>query len=202
MVWDKLADDPSLKLTAEALKAHGFNVIIAESGEQAKKKVLELIPPKSEVMTASSVTVEQIGMAKEIEDSGKYASVRKRIAAVSDEAKRHEARRLSAAPDYVTGSVHAVTQDGKLVIVSNTGSQLGMYATSAAHVVFVVGTQKIVKDLDQAMRRIHDYVLPLEDERLRKLYGMGSAINKILVMEKEVFPGRVTVVLVKEKVGF
>jgi hypothetical protein len=110
---------------------------------------------------------------------------------------------MGAVPQIALGSVHAVTEEGQLVIASNTGSQLGAYAYGSEKVVWVVGTQKIVKNLDEAMKRIYEYVLPLESERVKKAYGMErSNVSKLLIINKEVKPGRAVVVLVKESLGF
>lgn len=99
--------------------------------------------------------------------------------------------------------MHAVTEDGKIVIASNTGSQLGAYAYGSQHVIWVVGAQKIVPNIDQAIKRIYDYVLPLESERAHKAYGVeGSAVNKMLIVNAEGTPDRVTVIFIKESIGF
>ena len=117
------------------------------------------------------------------------------------ETQGREMRKLGSAPDYVVGSVHAVTEEGALLIASFSGSQLGPYASGAGQVILVVGTQKIVPDLETGLRRIREYSYPLEDARAREAYGMGSAINKTLIIEGD-FPGRISVVLVKEQLGF
>jgi LUD domain len=202
MDWAELASDDAVERTADALRKHGIEVIIVESGSDARKKALELIPKKAEVFNATSITLEKIGVAKEIEESGEYDSVRNRIKKMSNGDTREKARKGSLSPDYVIGSVHAVTEDGKVAIASATGSQLPQYAYGANHVIWVVGTQKIVRSLDDALRRIHEYSLPLESERLRKRYNFpGSSVNKILIFERE-RPGRIRLIFVKENLGF
>ena len=118
------------------------------------------------------------------------------------EIQADEIRRLSAAPDVMLGSVQAVTETGSLVTVSASGSQLGPYASGAGHVILVVGTQKIVADLAEALRRIDDYVFPLEDARAQAAYGVHSGVNKVLIINREYTPGRITVVFVDEALGF
>jgi hypothetical protein len=115
-----------------------------------------------------------------------------------------EMRRLGAAPEWTIGSVHAVTEDGNIVIASNTGSQLPAYAYGAGHVVWVVGAQKVVKNLDEAMKRIYEYVLPLESERANKAYSMthGSFVSKMLIVNREVQSNRISMIIVKENLGF
>ncbi|MBI4426544.1 MAG: LUD domain-containing protein [Candidatus Kerfeldbacteria bacterium] len=198
----KLADDVSLEKTVAALEAHGMTAMVVENGHAAKQKVLELILEGAEVFTMSSETLAQIGLAAAVNESGKYDSVRKKLMAMDIKTQGAEMRKLGAAPDYAVGSVQAVTEDGHVFIASNTGSQLGAYAYGAAHVIWVVGAQKVVKDDTEALWRIHEYVFPLEDERAQKAYGMHSGVNKILIINKEIMPKRATVILVKEKLGF
>ena len=110
-------------------------------------------------------------------------------------------RKLMANPEYVIGSVHAITHRGQVLIASGSGSQLAGYAFGASHVIWVVGAQKIVRDLDEGLRRIWEYSYPLENERMQTLYGMDSFPAKILLFEGEM-PGRISVLLVKEALGF
>lgn len=202
--WDKLASQNSIKNTIKALKQNGIEAVVVSNSEGAKKKVLELIPKGSEVMTMTSVTLDTIGLSEEINrEGGKFKPVRDKLYAMDSNTQQQEMNRLGAAPDFVVGSVHAVTEDGHVLIASNTGSQLPAYAYSALHVIWVVGTQKIVKDTNEGIKRIYQHSLPLESERAKKAYGVkGSAVNKILIVNKEVQPGRVKLILVKEKLGF
>ena len=109
---------------------------------------------------------------------------------------------MGATPEYIIGSIHAVMEDGQVLVASNTGSQLAPYAASAAHVIWVVGAQKIVQDLEEGTRRIEEYSYPREDERLRKEKGVPSNISKVLLVHKEIQPGRVTMIIVKEELGY
>ena len=113
-----------------------------------------------------------------------------------------EMQKLGAAPEWTVGSVHAVTEDGKIIVASATGSQMSAYVFGSPHVIFAVGSQKIVKDLDEGMKRVEEYVLPLESERAMKAYGMPSSINKVLIINKEVNTSRLTMFIIKEKLGF
>lgn len=200
--WDQLADDSTIEKTIEALKTNGIKAEVMEDGEAAKKRVLELIPEKSEVMTMTSMTLEEIGIAKEIDESGKYDAIRPKLFKMDRQTQAREMRKLANVPDWTIGSVHAVTEDGHLLIASNSGSQLPAYAYSAGQVVWVVGAQKIVKNLDEGFKRIYEHSFPLEDERAQKAYGMRSGVNKILIVNKEIQPSRITAILVKEKLGF
>lgn len=200
--WEDLADEKTIERTAAALKANGIEVFIAENGEDAKKKVLEVIPEGADVMDMTSTTLDTIGMSKEIQDSGKFNSVRKKLMSMNRDTQGSEMRKLGAAPEWTVGSVHAVTEDSKMLIASASGSQLPAYAYGSSHVIWVVGTQKIVKNLDEGLKRIYEYTFPLEDERAKKAYGVGSGVNKILIVNKEKIAGRITIIFVKEKLGF
>ena len=202
MKWDKSADNKTIEETQKALEANGVKVIIAENGQEAKEKALALIEKGATVMTATSTTSEQIGLNTAIDESTNLESLRKKVMELPQSEQRVQARRINSAPDYVVGSVHAVTEDGKVVIASNSGSQLAPYAFSASKVIWVVGTQKIVKNLDEAMKRIEEYSFKLEDERMMQAYGMHSGIRKVLIVNSEIMPERITMILVKEKLGF
>ncbi|HLL60851.1 MAG TPA: LUD domain-containing protein [Candidatus Nitrosocosmicus sp.] len=206
MDYMTLASDEELAKTIESLKANGINAVVTENKEEAKQKVLEMIPKQAEVMTMTSVTLETIGLPDILNESGEYDSVKTKLSGMNRETQSLEMQKLGAAPEWAVGSVHAVTQDGKILIASNTGSQLPAYSYGSMHVIWVVGTQKIVPTVEAAMRRINDYVLPLETVRARKAYGLpedwNSNVSKLLIVNKEVNPDRINVVFVKEKLGF
>lgn len=202
MDWDALADAATIEKTQKSLEANGIKVIVVDSGQEAKEKTLSLIENGATVMTATSTTAQQIGLDSAIDESARFVSLRKKITSLPQSEQRTQMRRINSAPDYVVGSVHAVTEDGKVVIASNSGSQLAPYSFSAAHVIWIVGTQKIVQNLDQAMKRIEEHTFKLEDERLMNAYGMHSNIRKILIINSEVMPDRITLIFVKEKLGF
>jgi len=201
-MWDKLADSKTIKKASKALEANGIRVYVVENGKEAKEKALSLIEKGATVMTATSTTAQQIGLDTAIDESKDFVSLRKKIMALPQSEQRTQMRRINSAPDYVVGSVHAVTVDGKVVIASNSGSQIAPYAFSAAHVIWVAGTQKIVKNLDEAMKRIEEYTFKLEDERMMQAYGMHSGIRKLLIVNSEVIPERITIIFVKENLGF
>ena len=200
--FSELASDEAINKAKDALEKNGIAVLIVENGAEAKEKVLQMVPEGAEIMNMSSVTVDSIGLAKEINESGKYKSVRGMFAKMDKKTQGLEMQKLGAAPEWVVGSVHAVTEDGKVIIASASGSQLPSYAFGSPHVIWIVGSQKIVKDIDEGTKRVYEYVLPLENERAMKAYGMGSNVNKMLVINKEVVAGRITMIIVKEKLGF
>jgi hypothetical protein len=206
MQWNTLASDESLTKTIDALKENGIDAVIVDSAQQAKEKVLEFLPKQAEVMTMTSITLDTVGLTDAINESEEYDSVKKKLMKFDRDTHTLEMQRIGAAPEWAVGSVHAVTEDGKVVVVSMTGSQLPAYAYGSSHVIWVVGTQKIVKNLDDATTRIYDYVLPLESKRARKAYNLpdtfNSNVSKMLIINKELTPKRLTIIFVKEELGF
>jgi hypothetical protein len=197
-----LADDARVRRATAALEANGITVLRAADAAAAKRIVLGLIPAGSEVHHGASETLHDSGITHELEKSGRYDAIRPRIWSMDRQTQADEIRRLTASPDVMLGSVHAVTETGSLVAASMGGSQLGPYVSGAGRVILVVGTQKIVSDLDEGFRRINDYAFPLEDARAQAAYGIHSAVNKVLIINREVTPGRITVVFVDEVLGF
>ncbi len=201
-LYSKLASDADIQTTVAALAKNGMKAIVAKTGEEAKRLVLDLIPKRSEVFSLSSVTLETIGLAKEINESGNFDAVRPKLYTTQAGVDPMQKARMGSAPQWAVGSVHAVTHSGQVMIASNTGSQLASYVSGAANVVWVVGSQKIVTDLSAGFDRIYTYCLPLENERAQKVYGMQSNVGKILIVNQEIKPGRITVVIVKVALGF
>ena len=201
--FSRLANDEQIGRVARALEANGIHTMIAENGEEAKRLFFELIPEQgAEVLLGSSVTLEKLGIKDEIDKSGRFDALRPKMFAMNRETQGREIRKLGSAPDFAAGSVQAVTEDGQVLIASRTGSQLGPYASGAGKVIWVVGAQKIVKDLNQGLRRIHEYCYPLEDEHMQQLYKIGTIVSKILIVNREVRPDRITMIIVKEELGF
>jgi len=198
----ELATDEQIQRTARALEANNVHTLIAENAEEAKRLFFELIPEGSEVFLGSSVTLETLGIRDKIDKSGRFDALRPKMFAMNRENRGREIRKLVGAPDYAAGSVHAVTEDGQVLIASNTGSQLGPYASGAGKVIWVVGAQKIVRGLNEGLRRIQEYIYPLEEEHMQQLYGVGTKINKVLIVNGELRPNRITLIIVKEELGF
>lgn len=203
MSYDTKASKTKLKEVAQALEQNGMTAHVVQTMEEAKASVLKLIPKKSEVMTMSSVTLDTSGISEVIDRGGDYESMKTKLYAMDSATQGIEMRKYAAAPDFVVGSANALTEKGELVFASWTGSQLPSYAFTAGKVILVVGAQKIVKDIDDAMKRIYDYVLPLESKRANAVYGVpGSAVNKVLQIKGESNPGRIEVILVAESAGY
>ncbi len=198
--YARLADDAQIERTVKALEAHNIHALVAVDGAQAKELLWQLLPTGAEVFTNTSRTSDTLGIPAEVDQ--RYDSVRVKLAKMDRKIQNREMVKMGAVPQYIIGSVHAVTEDGSVVVASNTGSQLAPYAASAEHVIWLVGTQKIVPNLEEAMKRIEEYTFPLEDERALQTYGMNSFISKLLIVHREVIPGRTTMILIKENLGF
>lgn len=198
----RLATDEKIVRTVKALEANGIQTLVAENGAEAKRLFLELVPEGSEVFLGASVTLEQTGIKDEIDQSGRFDAIRPKMYAMNRETQGREIRKMISAPDFAAGSVHAVTEDGHVLIASNTGSQLGPYASGAGRVIWVVGAQKIVRDLNDGFRRIQEHVVPLEEEHMQQLYKVGTAVNQVLVVNRASRPNRITMIIVKEELGF
>ena len=196
------ADDASVQRAAAALKANGITVLRTPDAAEAKRTVLDLIPEGSQVHHGASESLDAAGITNEIETSGRYEDLRSRAFSMDRETQADEIRHLGASPDFMLGSVHAVTETGSLITASMSGSQLGPYGSGAGQVILVVGTQKIVSDLEEGLRRVEEYAFPLEDARAQAAYGIHSAVNKILIINREIIPDRITVVFVDEVLGF
>jgi len=196
------AGEARVKRAIAALAPNDTRVLRAAEAAEAKRIVLGLIPDGSQLHHGASQSLEVSGITDEIEKSGRYEPVRHQIGSLDRATQADEIRRLSAAPDVMLGSVHAVTETGSLLAASMGGSQLGPYVGGAGRVILVVGTQKIVSDLEEGLLRINEYAFPLEDARAQAAYGIHSAVNKVLSINREIVPDRITVVRVDEVLGF
>jgi len=196
-----LPDEHMLAATVTALEEHGFSVEVVDDLDAARQAVLARIPRGSSVMTNTSVTLAETGIADAINENGHYDSARARMAGLDFATQLREMKAIGGQPDYALGSVHAVTRDGTLVIASASGSQLASYAWGAANVIFVVGAQKLVPTLEAARERVYSHSLVLEDARAVVAYGQHSSVGKILEIHSEL-PGRIHIVLIREAVGY
>ncbi len=202
MTFAELASEEQIQRTAQALEANGMRTYIVNNGDEARRIVLDLLPEGAEVFTSVSKTLDSLGIAAEIDQSSRFKPIRAKLYELRQQNHLDEMRKLGASPDVIIGSVHAITEQGQVLVASGSGSQLGPYSFGAGQVIWVVGTQKIVHTLDEGMRRIKEYTFPLEDARLRQAYGKPSQINKVLLINGEGKPDRITIVLVKENLGF
>lgn len=202
--YNALSERSKIEQARKSLEANNINTILARNKNDVSKIVKSLIPKGSEVMTATSTTLDQLEISSFINEGSYYQSVKSKLKSLDRIKDGLVMQKLGAAPEYVIGSVHAVTEDGKVVIASGSGSQLPAYSYGASNVVWVVSTKKIVKNLDEAIERIYKHVLPLEDIRMKEVYGpeSGSNVNKLMIINKELNPNRITLIFVNEDLGF
>jgi acyl-CoA hydrolase len=197
-----LPAEHALQATVVALEEHGFSVEIVDDLDAAREAVLARIPDGSSVMTNTSVTLAETGIADAINDSdGRWESARNKMFALDFATQAQEMKAIGGQPDYALGSVHAITADGTLVIASASGSQLASYAWGAANVIFVAGAHKLVPTLEAAHQRIYQHILKLEYARAQAAYGQHSQVGKVLEIHQEL-PGRIHIVLIRQVVGF
>jgi len=199
--FDRPADRARLEQTAKALASRGFIAQVADSTEHARQLVLDAIHEGAEVHSALSETMRALGITAEIDESGRYDSIRSRLKALDRDTEGRQMRKLAASPDYIVGSAHAVTDDGQIVVGSGSGSQLGAYAYAGGNVILVIGHQKLVRDLDEGLRRLREYSLPREYARMQSVGRPGSLLAKTLIIHHEP-SGRIKVILVPEILGF
>jgi len=195
------ATDDVIDKVAAVLRSNNIEVEVVDTGPEAKVRALDLIPDGAEVYSGKSKTLEDISLFTELHESGRYDSVRNRYLQMDRATQGREIRKLIGAPDYMVGSVHALTEDGSLISASYSGSQLGPYVSGAGRVILIVGSQKIVSDRDEAFERIRLHAFPYEDARLREQLGVPTKTAKVLIMSAEGRPGRTTVFIVREPVG-
>ena len=205
MDYSKLANQESLQKSNASLKEHGYEVITVKTGAEALTKIKNMIPKSVSIMNGASVTLEQIGFV-ELLKSGKHEwnNLHAAIAAEKDPVKQQVFRNQAQFSDYYLGSVHALSETGEFVIASNTGSQLPHIVYTSKNLIFVVSTKKIVPNLDEAMKRLTEYVVPLEDKHMQEKYGSGTHVNKVVIFKGESsYTGRkITFILIEEDLGF
>ncbi len=205
MVYDQLASDVSINTTLDGLAKRNIEGMVVADKAEAMEKIKELIPAGGSVMNGSSTTLEQIGFVDYLKN-GKHGwnNLHEDIVAEKDPAKQGMLRKQAVLSDYYLGSVHALAETGEFVIASNTGSQLPHVVFTSPNLIFVVGAQKIVPTLTDALKRLEEYVIPLEDIRSRKAYGVGTNPNKIVIFKGEnpMIGRKVRLIVVKEVLGF
>ncbi len=190
-----------LEALAVKLRERNFETVLVDDAAEAKAEVLKRIPAGANVHSGKSKTLEDAGIFEEFMHSGNYDFIRSRTMKMDQRTQRDEIRKAGATPDYMVNSAHAITRDGQIVITSASGSQIGPIASGAGRLILVIGSQKLVGDLDTAFRRIKEHVFPYEDARLREAMGVGTKITRTLILESDFVPGRTTVILVRRPIG-
>jgi YkgG family uncharacterized protein len=203
--WERLPSQETIERTIAALKDRGINAEFVPNRQEALYRVTNLIPAGVELMTASSRTLDEIGFLALLKSGEhRWANLNDVVYAEKDPAKRAELRRRSINVDYFLGSVHAITEVGETIVASASGSQIPSYAFTSKNVIWVAGAQKIVRNIDEGLRRVREHSLNLETARMKSLGFPGSMIAKILIVEREpaMLGRKVSMILVNEKLGF
>jgi len=200
---DELPTDATIQETVNNLEANGFEVVVADSAEEALETLQSRLPAGASVMNGHSTTLEEIGFVDYLsEGDHEWESLADKVWSIDDDAKRQAARRESQTADYFLGGINAIAQTGELVAADRSGSRIGAYPFAASNVVIVSGVNKIVPTLDDALDRLESVAYPLENERAKEAYGVESAIAKQLIFRREMEEGRTTIVLVREQLGY
>ncbi len=197
-----LADNAAIQRTVAALKTRKIDAVVVESGEAAKEKLIELVPPGAEIFNNTSETLDLIGYTEYARHNPRYRNLHDAMEGETDPARQREARRRATVAEYFIGSVHAVAETGEIVVASSSGSQIAAYAFGARHVILVAGTQKICPTLSDAVARVQGYTLERHDRWLEDKGLKPTPIGKLLIFENEVVPGRVRLVLIKADLGW
>lgn len=200
---------PSLEVirrTVDAVNGRGIQAELVETKEEALARLKALIPAGATVMTGGSVTLTQIGLDNVlISGEHPWRNFKSDLLAEKDPVKQSALRLQGTMAEFFLGSVNAIAESGELIFASGTGSQLPAYAYTSRNVIWVAGAQKIAPTLDDALLRVREYVLPLEDQRQKKVGNKaGSFIGRILIFEREPASMRrnLRLILVNEVLGF
>jgi L-lactate utilization protein LutB len=201
--WNTLPSAEIVKKTAEAVEARGIRVLLADNGDEALSLLRGLIPSGSEVMNGSSTTLIEIGY-QELLESGKsgWRDLHAVITSENDAGKRAELRRKSVGAEYFVSGANAIAETGEIVSCDATGSRVGAWPFAAGKLIIVAGINKIVPFLPDAILRVWEYAYKLEDARARRALGSPSIIGKCVILAHERIPGRTTLILVREALGY
>lgn len=203
--YTTLASEDSIQATINSLNGNGFFPSVVDSKETALKEIIKLIPEGSSINNGTSKTLKEVGFVDLLKEGGhNWDNLHETVLEEKDPVKQSHLRKLATISDFYLGSAHAVTENGEILIASNTGSQLPHLVFTSQNIILVVGTQKIVKNLDEAFKRLNEVVIPQEDERMKGVYGVGTTHAKSLILHKEnpMMGRKIHVILVKEKLGF
>lgn len=204
MKYDQLHSEKVIQKVMSSINNRGITSELVNTKEEALKRLIELIPLNAEIMTAGSTTLEEIGFINLLKSGKhKWKNLKDELLSEKNQLKQEELRKKSVTAEFFIGSVHAVTEKGEVLVASASGSQIPAYSFSSDNLIWVVGIQKIVSNLDEGFKRIREYVFPLEDRRMKNAGYPGSTIGKILLFEREIMPNRkITLIFVNEKLGF
>jgi len=201
MDFSSLPDENTLLATLQALNARNIATEVVDNRSEALKTLKAYLPDTAEVMTGSSMTLDQIGFTDLLKSGNHpWVNLKDGILTEKDPQKQADLRRAATLSQYFLGSVHAITRDGQVLVCSGSGSQIPSYSFSSPHVIWVAGAQKIVPDLGVGLRRIEEYCFPHEDKRMKALGAAGASLSQIWIVRKSA-AGRIKLIFVKEVLG-
>jgi hypothetical protein len=205
MDFKTLATPADIEKTAKALTEHHFIPITVNTKEEALAKIKELIPPGVSIMNGASETLREIGFTDYLKSKAHpWKNLHEAILVETDQTKQADLRRQAILSDFYLGSAHALSHTGEIVVASNSGSQLPHVVYTSPNVILVIGAQKLTPTLLDALRRIEEYVVPLEDARMNKVYGYGTTYAKTVILRREnpALGRKVYIIIVNEALGF
>ncbi len=201
-----------MKKVSRALSGNGIKVIIAETAEEARQKALTLIRKRASVGLGGSRTMVEIGLLEALR-SGAYRLIDQYDAGLSKEAAL-KARRGGTQAEYFIAGSNAITEDGKIVNIDGLGNRLAGFSFGPGKVIIVAGRNKIVRDVAAAVERIKNVAAPMNARRFGAATPCAKTgecsdcaspdriCNLTLIIEKQRTPGRMTVILVNQELGF
>jgi L-lactate utilization protein LutB len=199
----------------KSLEANNFEVFVVENTAEAKKIVLKEIIPKTGAKSVSwggSMTLIATGIYEELKNDKKMKVIDTFDKTISRE-ENWERRRQSLLVDLFITGTNAVTESGMLVNLDMIGNRVGGIAFGPKDVIILVGRNKIVADLEDAMMRIKNFAAPANAIRLglktpcaktsycEECKSKDRICNNWAITEKSFPKGRIKVVLINEELG-
>jgi L-lactate utilization protein LutB len=201
--WNRMPSEDIVVQTVQQIEKRGITVIRTETSETALATIKKLIPSGTSVMNGSSTTLIEIGYEHLLQSGTMdWINLHDMITSEDNSERRDGLRRRSVTADYFLSGINAIAQTGELVSCDRTGSRVGAWPYAAGHLILVSGINKIVPTLSDALQRVREYALPLEDTRARKAYGVGSRIGKCVILANEEVKGRIFLILIDENLGY
>jgi len=201
--WSRIPTEMEISQTVKSIESRGVKVFRVQDGSHALARIKEIIPLGAEVMNGSSTTLIEIGYQEFIEsDNHEWKDLHRVVMSENDVLERNEIRRKSVTAEFFLSGVNAVAMTGELVSCDASGSRVGAWPFAAKNLILVSGVNKIVANLQEAMKRVEEYAYPLEDVRSRKVYQAPSQIGKCVILASEKQPGRVTLILINDRYGY
>lgn len=194
-----------------ALAQRNMEAWYVETKEEALKKALELIPEGASVGWGGSESIAAIGLQQAIRE-GNYVAVDREAAATP--AEKNQIMRQVFSADWFISSTNAISEDGVMVNVDGMANRVAALSFGPAHVLYIVGMNKVVKSPEDALRRARHEAAPINAQRFPidtpcKKTGCcydcktpDTICCQILITRYSKVPGRAKVILVKEDLGF